>query len=221
MQFLGHKIGLCLNLLEKLPVFQNGCNILHSHQPCLILNNSYRIQSKRWILVFYGAKNTKFFTYSMSSFWPSKNLPSSQPRATVLPRAFLGTVRLRPLTLHRAWCTHGFVCTICHLGCSPFTSQSYVNPTIVIFSFFKTLMCCTKEDNSGKGVDRGGQQNRLAQAPCSLYIQPRFPHAAWQEKAKESRALLRRLRKSSTRAGLFFLIFKKTNIPQITTDYAR
>lgn len=72
----------------------------------------------------------------MSSFWPPKNLPSSQPRATVLLPASLGLVRPRPLTLHPAWCfpTHMVLFLLlatwdAHLS----LVKPYVNPTIVIF----------------------------------------------------------------------------------------
>lgn len=52
--------------------------------------------------------------------------------------------------------THGFVSATCHLGCSPFTGQTLCEPYYCNLSFFETLICCTKEDNSVEGVDSKG-----------------------------------------------------------------
>lgn len=97
----------------------------------------------------------------MSSFWPLKKLPSPQPHVTVLPRAFLGIVRLRPLTPHRAWCfpTHMILFMLfATWDVQILLVKSYVNPMIVIiFSFFKDFFLLSKKYNAMKGVGRGGQ----------------------------------------------------------------
>lgn len=135
-----------------------------------------------------------------------------------LPHAFLGIVRLWPLTPHHAWWfpTYVFIYAICHLDVHRLLLKSYVNLTITIFSFFKTLFCSPKTIIQWKvlteEVNKTGWHTPLPL--CA--IQPRFPCDTCPEKAKECSALLRRARKSFPRAGLFFLMFKKVNTFRIT-----
>lgn len=135
--------------------------------PCLISNNSYRMPSRGWLPIFYGVKYPKHSTcHSTSSFWPQKNLSSSQPNVTALHLYSWVQSDSDPWPLtpdpDHAWCFP--TCTFLSMSFATWDVQllllkSYVKPTIAIFAFFKNPSALKKKKKKRQFNERCWQRS--------------------------------------------------------------